>query len=281
MQFKQEGEKLYGKVNYESVTENGFKVYIGNIFSLTDSGAYFDWSLEDCGSGQFSFHCENGKWEIMNECIGPETSSMIIKAFEEAIRASGDEKAIYCLNKIISLISYNSNSLSKCILLIWNQADTEGGEIESFENTIDKYKKIVKEEFNIEKNLLYTNEEVSVEGVHIISLSTNHYSYSNKEGSFYEANIDIFFDIKYVSYGYIDVTQRIDLNNGLIEWNVSKDLNERVLGKVFKALENIEGEHKKIWNIWKNAVNINGSANKMAIKIMKDAKSRTRRYSMK
>lgn len=281
MKFKQEGEKLYGKVNYDSITEDGYKVSIGTVFSLTESGAYFDWSLEKCGFGQFSFSCKNGKWEIMNECMGPETSSVIIKAFEDAIRASGDEKAIYCLNKIISLISFKSNSLSKCILLIWNKANTEGGEVQSLEKTLTEYKKETKKEVKVEKNLLFTNENITVEGVEIGSLSTNHYSYSNKQGSFYEATISIFFDIKHVNYGYIYITQRIDLNSGLVEWNVNKGLNDKVLGKVFKALENVEGEHEKIWNIWKNAVKINGGANKMATEILKDAKSINIRYPIK
>lgn len=40
MQFKKEGERLSGKVNYEALTDNGLQIFIGNIFSLTNWGIF-------------------------------------------------------------------------------------------------------------------------------------------------------------------------------------------------------------------------------------------------
>ena len=71
--------------------------------------------------------------------MGPESSYEIINAFENAIRKSGNEKAIYNLNKIISLISYQSSSLAKSILLIWNSAELEGGEVKNITEARTEY----------------------------------------------------------------------------------------------------------------------------------------------
>lgn len=271
MKFKQEGEKLYAKLQYESVTENGLKIYIDNVFSLTEKGAYFDWGLENFGFGQFSFSYNEGKWTIMNECMGPETSYLILKAFEEAIRASQDKKAIYCLNKIISLISYQSTSLSKSILLIWNKAETEGGKIESFEETLKKYKKNLKQDTKNEKNIVFTKEILTIEDFTLYTLTTNHYSFSNKNGSFYEATLDGFFSLKYAKHGLFCVKQRIDLNTGKTEWFLSQNLDSTTLGKIFKYLENSDGEHQKIWYLWKNAVKLNAGLIKTAQNIFENS----------
>lgn len=281
MKFKQEGEKLYAKLDYESVTENGLKIYVDNIFSLTENGAYFDWGLEKCGFGQFSFSFKEGKWTIMNECMGPETSYSIIKAFEEAIRASGDEKAIYCLNKIISLISYRSNSLCKSMLLIWNSAEKEGGEVNNFEESRKEYKSGLNEEENTEKNIVFTQKELVVEDLKLYTLSTNHYSFSNKKGSFYEATLDGLFDLKYAKHGLFSIEQRIDLNSGEKEWFLTENMDGKTLAKIFKTLEQSTGEYQKIWTLWKNAVKLNTGVVKMAKTIAENSKKLQLRYPVK
>ena len=281
MKFKQEGKKLYAAVNYNTTTGAGLKISIGNIFSLTESGAYFDWGLEKCGFGQFSFSYTEGKWNIMNECMGPETSSEILKAFEEAIRATGDEKAIYCLNKIISLISYQSNSLSKSILLIWNSADKEGGEVYGFEKSIKDYNKEMKREVKTEKNLVFSSNQIIAEDVKLDSISTNHYSYTNKQGTFYDTELNMFFDVSEKQHGFLSINQRTDLNTDEKKWFVSEDINEKTLGKIIKALEQSEGEYKKIWEIWKGTVKLNGGALKMAKTMLQDNNKLCRRYPVK
>lgn len=285
MQFKKEGERLSGKVNYEALTDNGLQIFIGNIFSLTETGAYFDWGLEKCGFGQFSFSYEEvegkGQWTIMNECMGPESSAAILKAFEEAIRASGDKKAIYCLKRIISLISYYSDSLSKSILLIWNSAKKEGGEVESFNNVLKEYSTSMKSELETENKMLLCNEKVVSNDVTLYSITTNHVSYNNKNDSFYEANLDLFFNINHVKHGYISIVQRIDLNSGKIEWRVNEGIDSKILSKIFTTLENTEGEYEKIWNVWKNAVKLHGGSLKMAKRILEESTEVKLRYKIK
>lgn len=281
MQFKKDGDSLYAKVNYDTVTEDGLKISIGNIFSLSETGVYFDWGLEKCGFGQYSLGYKNGKWNIMNECMGPETSSMIVKALEEAIIASGDTKAIYCLNKIISLISYRSKSLAKCLLLIWNSADLDGGEVNSFDKTLELYKADALKNTDSEKNMVSTYDTLANDEVKIYTLQTNHYSFNNKNGAFYEVTLDLFVDVKHMKHGMIYVAQRIDLNTGNVEWIVNNGVNEKLLAKVFKVLESSEGEHQKIWLIWKNAVKIKGGLTKAAKNIIQQAKARDLRFNLK
>lgn len=281
LKFKKEGEKLYAAVNYSTTTTEGLKISIGNIFSLSDHGAYFDWGLEKCGFGQFSFSCAEGKWTIMNEGMGPETSSEILKAFEEAIRDSGDEKAIYCLNKIISLISYRSNSLSKSILLIWNSATKEGGEVYGFEKSIKDYNKEMKREAKSEKNILLSLTQLQYEDVMLYSISTNHYSYTNKKGTFYDTEINMFFDVKDSQHGFLAMTQRTDLNTDEKFWFVSEGITEKTLGKIIKALEHSEGEYKKIWEVWKESVKINGGSLKIAKTILQENQKLSLRYAIK
>lgn len=281
MQFKKDGDNLYAKVNYETVTETGLKVSIGSIFSLSETGAYFDWGLEKCGFGQFSLGYKDGKWVIMNECMGPETSAMIVKAFEDSIRASGDEKAIYCLNKMISLISYRSNSLSKCLLLIWISAETEGGEVRSFNETLELYKEDAKTNPDNEKNLVATQETLVNNDITIFTMSTNHYSFNNKKGAFYEASLDVMLDVKHMKHGMIYVTQRIDLNSGDVQWIVNEGVDAKLLAKVFKVLNNAEGEHNKIFMIWKNAVKMQGGVSKNAQNIVEQAKKIDIRFHLK
>lgn len=281
MQFKKNGDHLYAKVNYETVTETGLKISIDNIFSLSETGAYFDWGLEKCGFGQFSLGLKDGKWVIMNECMGHETSAMIVKAFEEAIIASGDEKAIYCLNKMISLISYRSNSLSKCLLLIWTSAEIEGGEVKSFNETVDLYKEDAKKNPDSEKNLVATQENLVSKDITIFTMSTNHYSYNNKKGAFYETTLDLMLDAKYMKHGMIYVTQRIDLNSGSIEWIINENVDAKLLGKVFKMLDSSEGEHNKIFMIWKNSVKMQGGLSKNAQNIIDQAKKIDIRFHLK
>lgn len=283
MTFKQDGNKFYGNLDYETITDNGLKISIGSIFSLSESHVYFDWGLEKCGFGQYSisYDSEQKKWTIMNECMGPDTSFSILKALEESIIASGDQKAIYFLNKIISIISYQSKSLAKSILLIWDSAEKEGGESTNFEKTIKEYKKILKKELKVEKNMLSSSEDVGTEDLKLYSITTNHYSYSNKQGSFYEVSLDLFFDIKNLKYGFLSVTQRTDLNSGDLEWIVNEGIDVKVLSQVIKMLESITGDHNKIWNVWKSAVKIKGGPVKMSSNILDKAKFKKTRYCVK
>lgn len=283
MKFKKEGDKLYGKLDYESITDTGLKISIGSIFSLTETGIYFDWGLEKCGFGQYSlnYDVEKKQWTIMNECMGPESSYSIIKALEEAIIASGDQKAIYCLNRMISLISYYSTSLAKSVLLIWNNTNKEGGDISTFEKTLNEHKKSIKSELKTEKNMLCSNDLISVGDVSLYSIATNHYSYNNKNGAFYEASVDLFFDIKHLKHGFLYMTQRIDLNSGVIVWSVTENMDVKTLGKIIKVLENVEGEYEKIWNVWKNAVKITGGPVKMATNILAESTVKYTRYPTK
>ena len=262
MKFKSEHGKLYGKVNYEGVTETGKKICINNIFNISETGAYFDWGLESCGFGQFSFSYSDGKWTIMNECMEPESSSMILKAFEDAIRASGDVKAIYCLNKIISQISHFSNSLSKSILLIWNKATNEGGEVKNFESVKKELKKTNGK--NREKSFVFHKQEEEFNDVKINYMETEHYSYTNKQGTFYRSELMVFFDVKGLQYGELNISKTIDLNTSEEKISLTSGIKLLTLEKLIKTLEQNDGQYNHIWNIWKNDVNMKGNSKKLA-----------------
>lgn len=136
--FKKDDDRLSGKLNYSAVTNEDVIIVIGNVFSLKQDYVYFSWSIADIGFGQFSIGHEDGVWDIMNECMSPERCYMLIEAFEKAVRATEDERAIYCIDKMISQVSYNGKSLAQTMLLIWNNPTTikEGGESRNLKDMI-------------------------------------------------------------------------------------------------------------------------------------------------
>ncbi len=91
----------------------------------------------------------------------------------------------------------------------------------------------------------------------------------------------MFFDVSEKQHGFLSINQRTDLNTDEKKWFVSEDINEKTLGKIIKALEQSEGEYKKIWEIWKGTVKLNGGALKMAKTMLQDNNKLCRRYPVK
>lgn len=280
MKFEIEDDLLTAKINYETITENGLTINIDNIYSLSEYSAYFDWALEGCGYGQFSLSYKNGNWFIMNECMGPESSYDIVKAFEEAVRSSGDESAIYCLNKMISHINFYSNSLAKSVLLIWNTAEKEGKWLSEFITVVENHKKNL-DMGNHDGNMILTKESLVTDNVTVYTLIKNEYSFSNKKGSFYEITLEGFFDIKNGQYGYLYLAKIINIESNEKEWVIAKNLNSEMLEKIFKTLEESTYEHEKVWKIWKEKVKLDGDVSEIVKQIIGASREKKIGYPIK
>lgn len=281
MTLKEKDSIVSGKLNYETVTESGRKIHIGNIFSLSEKGAYFDWGLEACGFGQFSFGYseEKGNWYFGNECMGPESSYEIIRALEKGIRESGNEKAIYNLNKIISLISYQSSSLAKCILLIWNNAELEGGEVKNAQEAINEYIEDVKKDDS--ENIIKCLDSLETEKLKMYTIVKDSFEYNNKRGHFLSYELSILLDMKFNKQGLLSIKKLINVDTSEQSWVITEGVNESLLKCVFKTLENDENHYGRIWKLWKKEVGLSGSITKMSQSLLQDYKKQELRFKLK
>lgn len=281
MALKEKDGIISGKIDYETLTEDGRKIIIGNIFSLSDKGAYFDWGLESCGFGQFSFSYskEKEKWYFGNECMGPESSYEIIKAFENGIKKSGNEKAIYNLNKIISLISYQSSSLAKSILLIWKNAELEGGEVKNITEARSEYIEDIKK--NESENTTSFIEFLEKENLKMFSIEKDSYEYQNKRGHFLSYELSILLDMKFNKEGLLNIKKVIDIEKNEVNWYITEGANEKLLKYVFKVLDEDVGHYGRIWKIFRKETGLKGSINKLVKEIFSNYKKQELRFKLR
>lgn len=283
MHLKEKNNIISGKLNYTTTTEDGRKIQIGNIFSLSEKGVYFDWGLESCGFGQFSFSYseKSKKWSFGNECMGPETSYQIIRALENGIRESGDEKAIYNLNKIISLISYQSSSLAKCVLLIWNSAELEGGEVKNAKDAIDEYITDINRDGDEQENTVKFTEVLETNKVKMYSIVKESYEYNNKRGHFLGYDLSLLVDMKFNKQGLLSIRKVINVETSEESWFITQGVNQKLLKCVFQTLEKDEGHYGRIWKIWKNEVGLKGSITKIVNDLLLNYKEQQLKFNLR
>lgn len=119
--YHSEKNYFYGELEFSQVIEQK-EVAIGSLYSFHENGFYIDWGISQFGFGQFSmgYSLKEKMWYINNECMGPNTCSMIVDTLEKAIRLLDDDKLTAMLN--IFLKKLQANSLAEGLHKIWNQA---------------------------------------------------------------------------------------------------------------------------------------------------------------
>lgn len=224
------GKKYFsGKLDYvkqypDEISMN--EVEIGEVISLSETGFYIDWGISNCGYGQYSMSYKDGKWSIMNECMGINSCSLILETLEEGLLTLGNPKINYILSKLKYNMSIECRNLKQGLTLIWENADKEGS------NRDKKEKDFTSIKLNdLTINDIYFEEEV-------VELRKLRSKPNEKKSMLNVKDLSIDFDYQFKQFGFLNIAQKT-YEDGKVLYQITHGMEQNVLLDIFEKLEQL------------------------------------------